>query len=194
MVEPRQRFTAGVMYTAPAGWAYLADVDYGNNLLPQLFGSDELDYRLRGAQLEVRREVGRNPESFFPQRRRHYFGLRVGVRDCRRVLESGGFYTPDMVKIQFEQATQQLRRYDAIATYTLQVPLGARFSVEGFTGLGLAYRDMRYVDRIGAQENDFAVIALVASLGLSRLYDKADEGTHLVPAGRLGLRVSYLLN
>ena len=194
MLLPRERHTLGMSLTNDR-MAYLVDVEYGGGLLPTLINESDRIYRLAGARLEVRRELG-TPDPLFRQRRWHYLGLRVGYRHFERELFDRDFVSVSDLKLTFDRAVQDFHRTEAILTYTLSLPVSDRIWLEGFGGLGAAVRTVSYRDVVNLRETDLLkeLIVTIIVPGGALLDDSPAEGTRIVPALRLGFRASYLLS
>ncbi len=194
MLTLPERYTLGLTLTK-GRWAYVMEAEYGGGILPTITNDNDHVYRLAGGRIEARYELW-PPDPIFVQRRWHYVGLQVGYRDYHRELFDRDYVAADEVKISFDRAIQTFTRYEAIVNYTLRLPVSDRLWVEGFTGLGAALRTVDYRDVINQRETDLfkEVIASAIFPGLGLYDDTLPEGTRLVPAYRLGFRVSYLLS
>lgn len=158
--------------------SYLLDLEYatsGSAQLPNDRGNR--DYRFYGLRPEVRYDIGRYRDGW-------YVGLELPVTYFHRNITEN-FTDVEGNRRSVDRARQERRRFSATGKFGIQRLLGEHFLLDAYTGLGVAYRDVRYTERVGdsaVPEENFEEWGF---FGPSR------EGKFWMPELALGIRVGY---
>lgn len=174
-VRPRLRLGAQLKRNR---LSYLLDLEYATSANAQLPNDrGNRDYRFYGLRPELRYDIGRYRDGW-------YAGLELPVTYFHRNITEN-FTDVEGNRRSVDRARQERRRISAIGKFGIQRLLGEHFSLDAYTGLGVAYREVRYTERVGdsaVPEEDFEEWGF---------FGPVQEGKRWMPELALGIRVGW---
>jgi len=159
-------------------WSYLLDLEIGSDFTHAWTGDDNSrNLHFYGIRPELRCDLGAYRSGF-------YLGLELPVTWMNRTT-NGSFSTAQGGRRRVEQVRQERFRASAIAKLGLQFLAGDHVLFDFYVGLGAAYRDVRYTERVGE------VIDPLEEFELGLFSDLYQEGERLVPDLAAGFRIGW---
>jgi len=159
-------------------WSYLLDLETGSDYNHQLFGeSTDFNYHFYGIRPEVRYDLDAYGSGFYVG-----FELPVTVLDRKT---SGVFSTQGGDRVQVAEARQDRFRVSAIAKLGVQFLAGNHVLFDFYAGIGPAYREVKYTERVGE------VIDPLEEFELGLFSDLLREGPRWVPELAAGVRMGW---
>ncbi len=159
-------------------WCYMLDVEVGHNLTQEWISArEDRDFRFFGVRPEIRYDLDKYDPTF-------YVAMELPLTVMNRFF-TGRFTAENGDLRRVDEARQARFRISGIAKIGVQFLAGEHVFFDFYAGLGVAYRDIHYTERVGETEafNDFFEWGI--SSNLSR------EGGVLVPEIAAGLRFGW---
>lgn len=161
--------------------SYCLDLEYGNDWT-RIIRRNDLGFNFYGIRPEIRYKVGRNNKSPY------YIGLEIPMNFLQRKLGFTSYENIEGIRMEFTNGTMTRERASLLFKIGSGRLLGNRLTLNYYFGIGAAYRNIEYKDRLNS---NLATTELDEGWGLSS--DASSEGSKFVPDLALGIRIGLFV-
>jgi hypothetical protein len=165
-------------------WEFVLDVEYGNRYTFQRNENRGLPYHFLGFRPEIRYSLYGNFLGFTDQ----YVAIEIPFNWVTKTVVNN-YYEAGDTHYFFDRATYRRSRIALLFKTGITMPIGERFYIDYYAGIGAGQRTVRYDDQVNLQVSESS--HHIRIWGFNQLQA---EGTAGIVDFALGFRIGYILS